>query len=55
MTKRIHISPAWSFHDDAGNKLNAQLFPLLNGIKKTGKLTAAAKFANISYRHGGIF
>jgi molybdate transport repressor ModE-like protein len=52
MTKRIHISPAWSFHDDAGNKLNAQLFPLLNGIKKTGKLTAAAKFANISYRHG---
>jgi molybdate transport repressor ModE-like protein len=52
MSKRIHISPAWSFHDEEGNKLNAQLFPLLNGIKKTGKLTAATKLANISYRHG---
>jgi len=52
MNKRINISPAWTFHDDGGNKLNSQLFPLLNGIKKTGKLTTATKFANISYRHG---
>lgn len=52
MSKRIHISPAWSFHDDTGNKLNSQLFPLLIGIKQTGKLTAATKLANISYRHG---
>ena len=52
MSKRIHISPGWSFHDDAGNKLNPQLFPLLNGIKQTGKLTAATKLVNISYRHG---
>ena len=52
MSKRIHISPGWSFHDDAGNKLNPQLFPLLNGIKQTGKLTAAVKLAGISYRHG---
>lgn len=52
MSKRIHISPAWSFHDNAGNKLNAQLFPLLNGIKQTGKLTEATKLASISYRHG---
>jgi putative molybdopterin biosynthesis protein len=52
MSKRIHISPGWSFHDDAGNRLNPQLFPLLNGIKQTGKLTAAAKLAKLSYRHG---
>jgi len=52
MSKRIHISPAWSFHDEVGNKLNTQLFPLLNGIKQTGKLTTAAKLAQISYRHG---
>lgn len=52
MNKRIHISAGWLFHDDAGNKLNPQLFPLLNGIKRTGKLTAAAKQAKISYRHG---
>ena len=52
LNKRIHISPGWSFHDDAGNTLNPQLFPLLNGIKQTGKLTAATKLASISYRHG---
>jgi len=52
MSKRIHISPAWSFHDEAGTKLNAQLFPLLNGIKQTGKLTTATKLTHISYRHG---
>jgi molybdate transport repressor ModE-like protein len=52
MSKRIHISPGWSFHDEEGNKLNPQLFPLLSGIKKTGKLTAATKLISISYRHG---
>jgi putative molybdopterin biosynthesis protein len=52
VNKRIHISAGWSFHDDAGHKLNPQLFPLLNGIKQTGKLTSAAKQAKISYRHG---
>jgi|TARA_B110000902_G_C14281019_1_gene576801 molybdate transport repressor ModE-like protein len=52
MTKRIHITQGWSFHDDEGNSLNPQLFPLLNGIKQTGKLTAATKLAQISYRHG---
>ncbi|MFT6311195.1 MAG: molybdate transport repressor ModE-like protein [Porticoccus sp.] len=52
MTKRIHITPGWSFHDDEGNTLNPQLFPLLNGIKQTGKLTAATKLTQISYRHG---
>lgn len=52
MNKRIHISPGWSFHDDEGTKLNPQLFPLLNGIKLSGKLTAATKLAKMSYRHG---
>lgn len=52
MNKRVHISAGWSFHDEEGNKLNPQLFPLLNGVKQTGKLTAAAKQSKISYRHG---
>ncbi len=49
--RRIHISPTWSFHDDLGNTLDPQLFILLNGINQTGKLTAATKLADISYRH----
>ena len=49
--KRVHIRPGWSFPDDAGNTRDPQLFTLLNGINQTGKLTAAARQADISYRH----
>ncbi len=49
--KRIHVEPAWSFRDEAGHRLDPQLFLLLNGIHDKGKLTAAAKQAGISYRH----
>ncbi len=51
MTKRIHISPVWAFNDDAGNQLDPQIFVLLRGINQSGKLTTAAKLAEISYRH----
>lgn len=49
--KRIKITPAWYFSDEAGNQLDPQLFVLLEGIHLHGKLTEAAKMAGISYRH----
>lgn len=51
MVNRIHITSSWSFCDDQGHKLDGQLFTLLKGIFNHGKLTAAAKEAQISYRH----
>ncbi|MEH6550262.1 MAG: substrate-binding domain-containing protein [Pseudomonadales bacterium] len=50
--KRIHIDPAWSFHDDAGNHIDPMLFKLLQAIHEHGKLTQATKAIKISYRHG---
>ncbi len=52
MNKRVHISPGWIFHDEKGEQLNPRLFALLQGIKRTRKLTAAARSADMSYRHG---
>lgn len=49
--KRIQITPAWSFADEAGNRLDPQLFGLLQAIHQSGKLTSAAVEAGISYRH----
>ena len=49
--KRIRIEPAWSFTDEAGNRLDPQLFGLLQGVHHSGKLTAAAAETGISYRH----
>ena len=51
-TKRIRIDPCWTFRDEAGNSLDPQLFKLLAEIHQHQKLTAAAKAAGISYRHG---
>jgi molybdate transport repressor ModE-like protein len=50
--KRIHIDPAWSFHDDAGNHIDPLLFKLLQAIHEHGKLTLATKDIGVSYRHG---
>ena len=50
-TKRIHIHPSWSFHDDSGNRLDPQLFQLLHALFSHEKLTHAAKATGISYRH----
>ena len=49
--KRIQIDPAYSFHDEAGNSIDPQLFKLLGAIHREGKLTKAAKEVGISYRH----
>ncbi|EPC03788.1 hypothetical protein L861_00395 [Litchfieldella anticariensis FP35 = DSM 16096] len=49
--KKIQITPAWYFTDEAGNRLDPQLFVLLEAIHHQGKLTQAAKDAGISYRH----
>ncbi|MCR8922782.1 helix-turn-helix transcriptional regulator [Dasania sp. GY-MA-18] len=50
--KRIHIDPAWSFHDEAGNHIDPLLFKLLQAIREHGKLTQATKAIGVSYRHG---
>ncbi|MGL6159104.1 substrate-binding domain-containing protein [Microbulbifer sp.] len=49
---KIQITPAWTFSDDDGNRLDPQLFPLLRALHKQGKLTAATRQVGISYRHG---
>ena len=49
--KRIRIEPAWSFTDEAGNRLDPQLFGLLQAIHRHGKLTSSAAEVGISYRH----
>ncbi len=48
----IEIRPAWIFRDTAtGRHLDPQLFALLEAIHETGKLTLAARRAEVSYRH----
>nr|WP_298249388.1 substrate-binding domain-containing protein [uncultured Halomonas sp.] len=49
--KRIRITPAWRFSDEAGNQLDPKLFVLLEAVHRHGKLTRAAETAGISYRH----
>ncbi|SDL60403.1 ModE molybdate transport repressor domain-containing protein [Modicisalibacter muralis] len=49
--KKIRIIPEWSFTDEAGKRLDPQLFGLLQAIHQSGKLTVAAKGCGISYRH----
>jgi len=50
-SRKIHIQPSWRFVDESGQTLDPQLFTLLNGVYREGKLTKAAEAANISYRH----
>lgn len=47
----INIIPRWDFENDAGERLHESLLPLLYQINKQGKLTAAAKDCELSYRH----
>lgn len=49
--KKLTIFPAWVFRTDTDELFEPVLFRLLEGVRDTGKLTAAAKIANISYRH----
>ena len=50
MTK-ITIRPAWIFISETGQKVDPQLFVLLKAIHDNGKLTIAAKQAQLSYRY----
>ncbi|ATJ82130.1 substrate-binding domain-containing protein [Halomonas beimenensis] len=49
--KRIRITPAWYFSDEAGNQLDPKLFALLEAVHRYGKLTRAAETVGVSYRH----
>ncbi|MCK2182573.1 substrate-binding domain-containing protein [Halomonas getboli] len=49
--KRIRITPAWHFSDEAGNQLDPKLFALLEAVHRHGKLTRAAEDVGVSYRH----
>ena len=49
--KRLSISPAWVFRTDNGELFEPVLFRLLETIRYSGKLTAAAEAAGVSYRH----
>ncbi|MBW7471880.1 substrate-binding domain-containing protein [Marinobacter sp. F4218] len=49
--KKLNITPAWVFRTDDGELFEPILFRLLESIRDTGKLTAAAQGAGISYRH----
>lgn len=49
--KKVQITPSWTFRDEQGRQLEPQLFQLLGAVHEHGKLTAAAKAVDISYRH----
>jgi putative molybdopterin biosynthesis protein len=49
---KIKVEPNWTFTDSSGQQLSPQLFALLHALKKSEKLTDAAKQIGISYRHG---
>ena len=48
---KILVRPAWLVRNEAGEELDPQLFPILQAIHDTGKLTLAAEKAKLSYRH----
>ncbi|MHA7879287.1 MAG: substrate-binding domain-containing protein [Saccharospirillum sp.] len=49
--KKLTIHPTWLLQADEHHTLDHTLFNLLRGIHSSGKLTDAAKQADISYRH----
>ncbi len=42
IAKRIYIKAAWKFYDENGDNVDSRIFPLLNAIHESGKLTIAA-------------
>ena len=49
--RRMEIRPSWVFSNEAGEEVDHRLFDLLHAVHETGKLTAAAQRAGMSYRH----
>jgi putative molybdopterin biosynthesis protein len=47
----INILPKWDFEDSNGSRLHSKVLPLLEQINRCGRLTAAAKACDLSYRH----
>jgi molybdate transport repressor ModE-like protein len=47
----IEIEPLWRFHKEDSPQTVVVMLGVLNEIRKTGKLTSAAKDAHLSYRH----
>src|ERR1700684_3949287 len=47
----IEIEPVWRFHKEDSPQTVVVMLGVLNEIRKTGKLTSAAKDAHLSYRH----
>jgi molybdate transport repressor ModE-like protein len=49
--QRISISAGWQLTNERGERLDPQLFELMEGLHASGKLTEAAKRVGLSYRH----
>lgn len=47
----IALRPVWRFRKGGDLELDLSLLELLEGIERTGKLTAAARAADLSHRH----
>jgi molybdate transport repressor ModE-like protein len=48
---RIEIEPVWHFRRESDDQGMLVMLDLLNEIRATGKITRAARRANLSYRH----
>ncbi|MGE5616711.1 MAG: substrate-binding domain-containing protein [Bacillota bacterium] len=48
---RIDIRPVWRFRSGAEREFDFRLIAILDGLEATGKLTEAARNAQVSYRH----
>ncbi len=48
---KIIIKPSWTFSSESGETVDPQLFRLLRAIHDAGKLTVAARQADLSYRY----
>src|ERR1700752_1234490 len=48
---QIEIETVWRFHKEGSPQTAVVMLGVLNEIRKTGKLTSAAKHAQLSYRH----
>ena len=47
----VEIETVWRFHKEGSPQTAVVMLGVLNEIRKTGKLTSAAKHAQLSYRH----
>ncbi len=48
---QIEIETIWRFHKEGSPQTAVVMLGVLNEVRKTGKLTSAASYARLSYRH----